>query len=187
MVAVSGMDHVIVLAREWQTLIAGLLGVVAGIIAYVGAIRGAGRQVAALKDQLKDMRAARRQADERTLNVIKWAVKVEANRLEAAVSALSGHALPSAPQGVNRNRVQLVIESSSLLRGEREEIALLDDQTRALLQRLASLVDEYNSRIQTAVTVASGPEGHEYPLIDQEILAVVNCLAAAVRKMHSVL
>jgi hypothetical protein len=173
------MDNV-ALAREWQSLIAGLLGLVAGVIAYIGAIVAARRQVAALRDQIEDARTARRLADERKLSVIKWAVRAEGRRLEVAVSALR-RALPSAPQPAARLREQLVITSSPLLRGEREEISLLDDQTRTLLQQLAGILDEYNLRIETAVVVGQGPQ------IDQEILALVDRLAEAVQEIHSIL
>jgi hypothetical protein len=175
-----------------DTLIAGLLSLAAGIIAFIGAMWAGHRQIAAVRDQIKDEQAARRQADERRLSVIKWAIKVEAARLDAAVSALRGNALPSAPQPAARSREQLVIQSSPLLRGEREEISLLDDQTRTHLEKVAGLLDEYNSRIQTAVGLApagdaSGLGGLGYPLIDQDILTLVNYLAEAVREMHSVL
>jgi hypothetical protein len=50
---------------------------------------------------------------------------------------------------------QLVIEISPLLRGEREDISLLDDQTRTRLEAVAENLDEYNARIETALT---GPE-----------------------------
>jgi hypothetical protein len=173
------MDYCVALAREWQSLIAGVLGLVAGIIVYIGAINAARRQVAVLKDQIEDARAASRQADERRLSVIKWAVRAEVRRLETSISALR-RALPSAPQPANRLAEQLVIESSRLLTGEREEIALLDDKTRALLERLAGILDEYNRRIETAVVVGQGP------LIDQEIFDAIDRLAEAVGEIRSV-
>jgi hypothetical protein len=184
---------------HWQTLIAALI---AGLLALgaaawtiwatirsanrqITAARGqteaARRQVTALKDQIEDARTARRQSDERRLSVIKWAVGVEAGRVEAAVSALRGNALPSRPQPANRTREQLIIESSPLLRGEREEISLLDDQTRGLLEKLAGIIDEYNSRIQTAVFAVQGP------LIEQTTLDLIDRLAEVVRDIQSVL
>ena len=182
-VVVVGMDYV-ALAREWQSLIAGVLGGVlalaAGVIAYIGAIRAANRHVAALKGQIEDARATRRLADERKLSVIKWAIRAEGTRLHAAVSALQ-RALPSAPQPPNRRRQQLEIESSPLLRGEWEEIALLDDQTRAVLERVAGIVGEYNLRIETA------PDAGHGPFIDQEILDLVNRLAEAVGDLRSIM
>jgi hypothetical protein len=173
------MDYYVALAREWQSLIAGVLGLAGGVIAYIGAIKAARRQVAALKDQIEDARAARGQADERRLSVIKWAVRAEVRRLEISISVLR-RALPSAPQPANRLTEQLVIESSPLLTGEREEIALLDDKTRALLERLAGMLDEYNRRIETAVVVGQGP------LIDAEIFASIDRLAEAIREIRSV-
>jgi hypothetical protein len=171
------MIDLLTVASEWQSLIAGLLGVVAGVIAYKGAIAAARRQVAALKEQIEDVQAARRQADERRLSVIKWAVKVEGKRLEAAISALRGNALPSKPQPANRTWEQLIIESSPLLRGEREDISLLDDQTRGLLEELAGIIDEYNSRIQTAVFSVQGP------LIEQTTLGLIDRLAKVVQEI----
>lgn len=112
--------------------------------------------------------------------MIKWAVRVEVRRLKISISALR-RALPSAPQAANRLAEQLVIERSPLLTGQREEIALLDDKTRALLERLAGILDEYNRRIETAVVVGQGP------LIDQEILALIDRLAEAVGETRSVM
>jgi hypothetical protein len=174
------MDCVVAFVREWQTIIAGLLGVVAGILAYIGAIKAARRQVAALTEQIEDMRAARRQADERRLSAIKWAIRAEGRRLDVAIVALR-RALPSRPQPANRSREQLVIKSSPLLRGEREDISLLDDQTRTRLEAVAVYLDEYNALIETAVA------GDQGPLIEQKALDVLDRLAAAVREIDSVL
>ncbi len=168
---------------RWQTLAAGLVGgglaLVAAVIVYKAAIGAARQQIAAMRqaadDQiaaiqkhLADTQAARRQADEQKRSVIEWAVRAERRRLEAAIWALSptgGGALPSGPQPASRRREQLVIESSALLRGEREDIALLDDRRRALLEDVAAAIDDYNSRIGTAVD----PSG-DAPLIVQATL-----------------
>jgi hypothetical protein len=166
--------------RDQGSLIAGLLALAAGIIAYIGAIKSANRQVTALKDQIEDAQTTRRLADERRLSVVKWAMRAEGTRLDAAVFALRDNALPSAPQPAERLTEQLVIESSPLLRGEREEMALLDDQTRDALQKVAGIVAEYNSRIETANVVGRGP------LIDQGILALVDHLAEAVQELRSI-
>lgn len=178
-VAVTGMDYVALL-YDWQSLAAGLLGLTAGVIAYIGAIRAANRQVAALKEQIEDARTARRLVDERRLRQLEWAIRAEGTRLHATVLALRGRALPSAPQAAARRRQQLLIDSSPLLRGEWDEISLLDDQTRARLEEVAGILDEYNLRIQTAVDVGLGPN----PLIDQEILALVDRLAVAVQELR---
>jgi hypothetical protein len=180
-VAVTGMDYVTLL-YDWQSLAAGLLGLAAGVIAYIGAIRAANRQVAALKEQIEDARTERRLVDERRLRQLEWAIRAEGTRLHAAVLALRDRALPSAPQAAARRRQQLLIDSSPLLRGEWDEISLLDDQTRARLEEVAGILDEYNLRIQTAVDVGPGPN----PLIDQEILALVDRLAEAVQKLRSI-
>jgi hypothetical protein len=161
------------LVNDWQTLVAGVLGLAGGGIAYVGALRAAKRQVAAVQRQTEDMRAARRQIDERQLSVLIWAIRVEGRRLGAAVQALRGNALPPRPQPAARLREQLIIQSSPLLRGERAEMALLDNDTRSLLEEVAEIVDRYNARIETvnADTVTGGP------LIDQQILDLIDHLA----------
>ena len=168
--------------RDQGSIIAGVLALAAGIMAYIGAIKAANRQVAVLKDQVEDARTERRLTDKRRLSVIKWALRAEGTRLHAVVLALRGRALPSAPQPAARSAEQLVIESSPLLRGEHgTEMALLDDQTRAVLEKVAGIVAEYNSRIETAVVVNQGP------LIDHEILALVDSLAVAVQELRSIL
>ena len=82
--------------------------------------------------------------------MVKWAVKAEIRRLEISIAALR-RALPSGPQPANRRTEQLVIESSPLLTGEREEIALLDDKTRALL-------GSRDARVAVGVLVRPGPQ-----------------------------
>src|SRR5690349_24038994 len=86
---------------DWQTLIAGGLGLAGGGIAYWGAVRAAKRQVAAadrqvlaIRDQIEDARGTRRQADQRRLSVVEWAVEAEGMRLDASIWALR-RALPS--------------------------------------------------------------------------------------------
>jgi hypothetical protein len=76
----------------------------------------------------------------------------------------------------------LLIDSSPLLRGEWDEISLLDDQTLARLEEVAGILDEYNLRIQTAADVGLGPN----PLINGEILALVDRLAVAVQELRSI-
>jgi hypothetical protein len=165
---------------DWQTLFAGLLGLAGGLIAYVGALRAAHQQVAAVQQQIADLRAARCQVDERQLSVLKWAIRAEGRRLVATVQALRGNALPSQPQPASRSREQLIIQSSPLLRGERAEMALLDDQMRSDLEEVAALVDRYNARIETANanTVGGGP------MIDQQILDLINRLEARTQVME---
>src|SRR5215470_10176631 len=46
--------------RDQGSIIAGVLALAAGIIAYIGAIKAANRQVAVLKDQIEDARTERR-------------------------------------------------------------------------------------------------------------------------------
>jgi hypothetical protein len=169
----------------WQSLLAGGLGLLGGVIAFAGALLAANcqvkgmrraadqevaavreaaeKQVAAVQAQIDDLQAARREIELRRLSVLEWAVRGEGRRLETA-AALMREALPSAPGWASRDKDQLVIESSSLLRAEREDMALLDDETRALLEEVAGVLDEYNTRIETAKL------GTEGPLIVQKVL-----------------
>ena len=165
---------------DWQTLVAGLLGVLGGMIAYLGAMTSGRRQVAALKEQIE---AARQQDEKRRLSVVEWAVRAEGKRLETAVWARKGRALPSGPQPVSsRRREQLLIQSSPLLRGEREDMSLLDDETRTHLQRVADALDRYNACIETA---RSAPGPGEQPWIEQETLDAIDELATRVQNLQA--
>jgi hypothetical protein len=165
------------MAWDWSTVIAGLGGgviggtltVVAGWITVKGARdaatlqvdaaqRAAKDQIDAVKSQIADLQAERQKTEDRRRSVIKWAVKTEGKRLEQATAAVR-RALPfeMPPPGTGGGAgysaggtEQLIIPSSSLLRGEREDIALLDEETRKNLENLANALNDYNSRIQTA-------------------------------------
>jgi hypothetical protein len=171
------------LLKDWQSLIAGLLGLLAGLVAFVGALiaayrqvrtmrRTAAAQVATMQAQIADLQAEREKTDERRRSVVKWAVRAEGQWLGITAAALKLRALPSRPQPAARSKEQLVIASSPLLRGEREDIALLDDRTREPLEEVAETLNDYNSRI----TMAALPDGL-HPLIDQEVLDLVDRLA----------
>jgi len=163
---------------DWQTLVAGLMGLLGGVIAYRGAIISGRRQVAALREQLE---AARQQDHKRRLSVVEWAVRTEGRRLETVVRTLKTRALPSRPQpAVSRRREHLVIQSSPLLRAEREDMSLLDDETRARLQRVADALYSYNSCIETA---RSGPG--EQPWIEQETLDAIEELAMRIQNLQA--
>jgi hypothetical protein len=185
----------------WQGLIAGALGLLAGIIAFAGALiaaqwqvagmrraadqevaevrRAADLQVDAVRAQIDDAQAVRGRAERRRRRIIEWAVRVEGRRLRAAVDARRDRALPSKPRFAARRVEQLVIKSGALLRGEREDMALLDSETRTRLEEISSVLDEYNARIETA------PLGKEdNPQIFQETLdsiARLDELAAALQ------
>jgi hypothetical protein len=166
---------------EWQSIVAGLLAVFGGVLAYRGAITSGRRQVLAIREQIEDTRAARQQHDQRRLSVVEWAIWVEGRRLEKAVSARKGRALPTEPQLVSaRRKEQLVIDSSPLVRGEREDLSLLDDETRVRLQRVADALYRYNACIQTA---RSGTG--EQSWIDQETLEAIDELAARVQSLQA--
>ena len=141
---------------DYQSLIAGGLGLAAGVIAYVGALKAAKRQVAAIQSQIEDTQAARRQADERLRSVIEWSVRAEGRRLKAAVWARRGRMLPSAPQKTDRSPRELVIASSPLLRGERKDMALLDDTMRRRLEEVGKAIDDYNACIEAGGLVIGG-------------------------------
>jgi hypothetical protein len=159
---------------DWQTLIAGAVGGVIGggltVVAGWITLKGAREQVASTRD-------AREESDRRRLSVVKWAVKAEGRRLGTA-AAIMRAALPSSPQPAARSREQLIIASSSLLRGEREDIALLDDETRGLLEKITVTLDAYNLRIATANTNNLGPHIDERTL---ELITEVEKLAAELR------
>ena len=162
---------------EWQSLAAGLLALLGGVLAYRGAITSGRRQVAALREQIEDTRAARQQHDHRRLSVIEWTVWVEGRRLEKALWARKARG----PQlAAARRREQLAIESSPLLRGEREDLSLLDDETRAHIQRVADALYRYNACIETA---RSGPG--EQSSIDQETLEAIDELANRVQSLQA--
>jgi hypothetical protein len=166
---------------EWQSLATGLLGLLGGVLAYRGAMTSGRRQVLALREQIEDARAAREQHDQGRLGVVEWAIRVEGRRLEKAVWARKARALPSGSQLVSaRRREQLAIESSPLLRGEREDLSLLDDETRVRLQRVADALYRYNACIETA---RSGTG--EQSWIDQETLDAIDELAARVQNLQA--
>ncbi len=110
------------LAEQWQTLIAGLLGLAGGVIAYLGARHAASRQVAAVESQTVASRDALAEAEERSRNAVIWAIRSEARRLESEAHARR-RALPSAPQPADLDKGAIIIASSPLLRGERERIS----------------------------------------------------------------
>jgi hypothetical protein len=162
---------------HWQTLIAGGLGLAAGVIAYIGAISAAKRQinemrqqvaamrettsqqiaamreaterqVAAVQRQLEDVQAARAETDRHRLGVIEWAVRAEGERLK--VTAYSRRAALSYEESRRMlTKEQLLIESSPLLRGEREDGYVLDDHLRSGLVILSSSVNNYDAYIET--------------------------------------
>ena len=178
-----------ILAR-WQSLIAGLLGLLAGLVAFVGALiaacwqvrtmrRTAAAQVAAMQAQIADLQAEREKTDDRRRSVVKWAVRAEGQWLGITAAAML-RALPSGPQPAARSRDQLLIASSPLLRGEREDIALLDDEMRATLEKVSDTLNDYNSRIETARTTVDGP------YIEREVLALIERLGELAAELREV-
>ena len=160
---------------HWQTLIAGGISLAAGLVAFVGALiaacwqvraarqaakdqvcavqRAADQQVAAVKSQIADLQAERERTDNLRLTVVRWAVRAEARRLDKEVVRVRPLFLIGG-QGLF-SKEEALIESSPLLRGEREDAALLDEATFATLEEAASTLNNYNYRVETARTGAA--------------------------------
>jgi hypothetical protein len=137
------------LLLNWQGLLAGLLGLLAGLVAFLGAVIAAWWQVRTMRRQLVDAQKARAENDRRRLDVIKWTIRAEGRRLAAAAAdMMATEERPSIPGRPPRAHEPLAIETSRLLRGEREGIALLDEETRRLLELTAQTLDAYNLRIK---------------------------------------
>lgn len=149
-----------------QALIAGLLSLLAGLVAFVGVLIGACLQVramrraaaaqiaamrqttadqvttmrqaamdqvAAIQAQIADLQHEREEIDRRRRQIIKWAVRVEGEQLEQAAKRA-------------RCMAEEVIDvDSPLFRGGREDVALLDDETIASLQKVDAVVKKYNA------------------------------------------
>jgi hypothetical protein len=169
--------------QQWQSLIAGLLVLVTGVVTYAGALvaanrravavrldtdrhvaamrRAAEQQVAAVRratdqqvavvrrttdEQVASLQAERRQLDER--RSVEWDVQIKGKRIEIAAVTRDA-AAPHGQKAPGLPIAQLAIESSPVGRGEREEIALLDDRMRAVFEELGGVIDEYYSRAKT--------------------------------------
>jgi hypothetical protein len=175
---------------NWQAKIAGGVALLVGVLAFVAALRtvrainkqiaearqGGNQQVAAIKEQvaaiqaqITDRQARDKQLDERRLADIEWSVSAEGGRLVTA-AALKHEALDAASMACGSSKDQWFIETSALLRGEREGIELLDDGRRGLLHQVASVLDDYNQRIATAKMQADGPD------LPPEVLSLIGRL-----------
>jgi hypothetical protein len=136
--------------KGWQTLIAGVLGggvaLLAGVIAYIGALRAANRQVREMQRQLAERNRRRR-------IVVEWAVRVEGQRLDTEVVRVREQ-FPKKGwttfSSFLSNKDWFRIDSSPLLRWEREDAALLDGATLSALEKAAETLSNYNHRIKTA-------------------------------------
>lgn len=73
-------------------------------------------------------------------------------------------------------KTRLVIESSPILRGEREDISVLDIVTQECLAALASALADYNSHIETLGT--SG-DGMSTALVPDTFVKIDNLRSAA--------
>jgi hypothetical protein len=154
--------------HEWETLIAGGLGLGGGVLAYIG-----------IKAQIADLQAERKQTDDRRRIVVKWAVRMEGQRLDKEVVRVRPAFLKSFdPTPTTRffnNRTSFLIESSPLLRGEREDVALLDGDIFKTLEKAAETLNSYTQRIETASTGAASLD--ELPERGRELLEHLATLA----------
>jgi hypothetical protein len=174
------MADVLRLAEHWQTLIAGLLGLAGGVIAYLGARHAASRQVAAVERQTEASQGALAEVEGRTRNAVIWAIRSEARRLESEAQARR-RALPSAPQPANLDKEALLIASSPLLRGERADISLVSIEIQEQLADLSLLLDQYNAHVQTRGVNVLGT------IIDNETLSLLDTLMTLSRDLSSTL
>jgi hypothetical protein len=119
----------------------------------------------------KEDKAAREEIDKR--DRIKESVMAEARRIEAEAMSwrtrLPGTPDGKLPGGLQSTNLLPIIESSALLRGELEGMALLDSASRARLQGLAGALNDYNAHIKAL-------PGSEMRLISKETLALLDRL-----------
>lgn len=125
---------------NWQTLVTG------GVALLVG-----GATVVAIRKQIEDQKRARDETDRRRRIVIEWAVRAEAERLDQErlrVDDLWKKKIYERIPG------ELNIDSSPLLRGEREDVALLPDKVE-ILGKIYGALSQYNGRTEMAVKTAA--------------------------------
>jgi hypothetical protein len=175
------MDH-------WQTLIGSVIGgvltIIAGGVAYLGALAAARRQVKAIQAQIVDMQAERTRTDERRLVVVKWAVRAEAERLDKEVARvrpllLNIAAFKEPLSGMVTPR--LLIERSPLLCGEREDAALLGD-TFSTLVEAATTLNNYNHRVETTMSAMSAMSVENLARVGRQLLEQLADVADKLKK-----
>jgi hypothetical protein len=123
----------------------------------VAAVRRATDQYVAMvrratDEQVASLQAERRQLDKR--HPVEWDVQIKGKRIEIAAvtrDTVSPHGQEASVLPI----AQLAIENSPLGRGERKELALLDDRMRAVFEELAGVIDEYYSRAKTINRLAA--------------------------------
>jgi hypothetical protein len=147
---------------DWQTLVAGLLGLAGGVIAYWGALLAANRQVAAIREQLGDAQQARKSAERRQTHALIWSLEIELRWLISTARLLRS-ALPSQPQWSQLTKANLMIGCGPLLRGERD-ISLLGEEPKFRLEEVARRLADYNAYIGTRPTSGEGGT-----LVDAEV------------------
>lgn len=173
---------------HWQSLIAGLLSLLAGLVVFFGALIAAGLEVWAMRrataaqiammrqttaDQIAALQEERKETDNRRRSVVKWAIRAEGQRLDKEVVRVR----PQFLVGGTTAGAQALIESSPLLRGEREDAALLDGATFATLEEAARTLNNYNHLVETAVTATQLAELQEVcPKLLGEIAALADKL-----------
>ena len=75
----------------------------------------------------------------------------------------------------------IIIASSSLLRGERADISLVDTEIQQQLADLSLLLDQYNAHVQTRGVNVLGT------IIDKEVLDLLDTLMNISRDLSSTL
>jgi len=123
----------------------------------VAAIRRATeQQVAAVRratgEQVASLQVERKQIEDR--QPVEWNVQIREGRIEIA-AVTRGGVSPDGRREAASPIARLVVESEPSPHRERAEMALLDDRMRAVFEELASLIDEYNSRIKTINRLAA--------------------------------
>jgi hypothetical protein len=125
---------------DWQSLIAGVLGLGGGGLAYIG-----------VKKQINDLKNERQRTDDRRRSTIMWAVRFEAQRLEIAATAVK-----STSAG-RKFEILMTIEGGPLLRGERDDMALLGGPVIDLIKQAAEALNQYNTAVSRANAPGPGP------------------------------
>src|SRR6266851_3165399 len=134
----------------WSGAFVILGAIIAAAAGYWGALRAAQAQVQALKDQAEEERRRFQQTRHQKKYAMALALRLEAERLGvAADKRLSSAQKAVTSAGRNPRREQMTISVLPLIRGEREDIGLLNDEIQDSALSLTGEVDEYNAHIET--------------------------------------
>jgi hypothetical protein len=178
---------------QWQSLIAGLLGLLAGLVAFGGALIAACLQVRAMRRTAAAQVAAMQQTTADQLTAVRLAAQDQVDAVEAQIADLQaerqktderrlrvikqavkveGRRLEAAATAMRQaigehgwatGKGEQLITSSPLLQGEREDMALLDDTTFDLVEQAADVVNEYNATMESKLGAPGGTLFHVPP------------------------